>query len=128
MAENTDFAVGDRVTVLRYGHTQSSYIGEGGTVVGHDRQYVVVIMDSDEQNLTTLFLPNEIETVTPAPVATIGVSDDDSTGDYGIRLRDEYDTCFEYFHKPSGRVLLVTQFVSLDTLIRIAEDHKEGRR
>ena len=38
--------------------------------------------------------------------------------DFVVRLR-EGGQCFEFVHEPSGDVLLVTERVSLETLIRL---------
>lgn len=133
-----EYAKGDRIVAVSYGATDAAFIGQEGTVTGHENGYVKAIMDNRVDNLETFFLPSEIKKV--EPVATAAVHEDIDvtpvTYDpdlYGIRLREfEHDwstgDSFEFFHKPSGKVLLTTQFVSLSTLLFIAGDHAEGNR
>lgn len=132
MSAATDFAIKDEVIVRRYGATDSYRIGRLGLVVGFDRDYVEVVMNDDVHNEVILFLPSEIEKyVEPEPEDEPDHDDSevdyDDLANYAIRLR-EYGNCFEYVHKPSDKVLIVTQFISMDTLIRIAVDHMEGSR
>jgi len=129
-----DYEKGDRIRVLRYGATDSHMIGKEGRVTRFDREYVVAILDADEDSLEVYFLPSEVEPVLVKSTVTEPVVEDDTfdPDDYGIRMREyepmDFGNCFEFFHKESGKVLLTTQFVSLSTLMLIAQDHKEGNR
>lgn len=133
-----DFVDGDRVRVnanipADFVEDVSELIGKCGTVLYKTRMHVEVKVDGEDY--PTLFLPDELdhagdETVEPEPVVEEGRTPDvayDDLADYGIRIR-EFGDAFEYFHKPSGKVLIVTQFISMDTLVRIATDHMDGNR
>lgn len=45
--------------------------------------------------------------------------------DYRVVVRD-YDNCFELI-APNGDILLTTQNVSVQTLVKLVTNHKEGR-
>lgn len=46
---------------------------------------------------------------------------------YRVIVRDG-GKCFDIVFEPTGAVLLTTQNVSVETLVRIATEHEEGKR
>lgn len=120
------FNAGDRVRIKNYGSSTpentdltepNCIVGAVGTVVESAKSnYIGVIRDNDPRKENTNCLESELELIEDDD------EDVDATMEYGIRTR-EYGGSFEFFHKATGKVLLVTEFVSLDTLLCLAQDH-----
>jgi len=121
------FNEGDKVRVVAYADDSEDLIGLTGTVK-RTRTYVSVRLDDWEDRYGIghrLFLEEELELVSEDE--EVDVFNIENVDDYAIR-GVEYSGGFEFFYKPTGKVLLNTQFVSLDTLLRIVEDHQEENR
>lgn len=131
------YELGHRVEIIgAEGLSQVDWMenGQTGIVTDISEGYVSVTMDDlvdswgNPRNFP--FYEEEIKNLTePDPEDTVDydVLDTTNVDEYGIR-GVEYSGAFEFFHKPTGKVLLVTEFVSLSTLIRLVEDHQEGNR
>lgn len=130
------FSAGDKIKVVGVDGLNVPWLANGltGTVLtaSDEDGYIEVTMNVEDeygQKRNFPFMEDEIENLSkPEPVKeAVEPKTTYSFADYGIR-GIEHSGAFEFFHKKTEKVLLTTEFVSLDTLIRIVNDHKEGNR